>query len=73
MVIRVLSKLSENPVLYDRSKYIEIKYRFIRDRIQKGAVKLQYVHTDQQVVDILTMPLAKGKRQTWIGAEFLNC
>jgi hypothetical protein len=54
-------KLSENPVFHDKSKHIEIKYHFIRDMIQKGVVKLQYVPTDQQVADILTKPLAKGK------------
>jgi hypothetical protein len=33
-------KLLENLVFYDRSKNIEIKYHFIQDRIQKGAVKI---------------------------------
>jgi hypothetical protein len=54
-------KLSENPVFHDRSKHIEIRYHFIRDRVLKGAVKLQYIPTDEQLADILTKPLVKGK------------
>ena len=33
-------KLSENPVFNDNSKHIEIKYHYIRDMLQRGAVKL---------------------------------
>ena len=31
-------KLSENPVLHDRSEHIEMRYHFIRDLVQRGAL-----------------------------------
>ena len=40
-------KLWENPVFHDRSKNIETKYYFIRDKVQKGEVILQYISTDE--------------------------
>jgi ATP sulfurylase len=53
-------KLSENHVFHNRLKHIEIKYYFLRDKIQKGEVILQYISTDEQT-DILTKPLSKIK------------
>jgi hypothetical protein len=54
-------RLFEHLVFHDRSKHIEIKYYFIRDKVQEGEVKLQYISTDEQVVNILTKPLSKIK------------
>ena len=53
--------MSENPVFHYKSKHIEIKYHYIRDMVQRGAVKLQYVATEEQIVDVLTKPLARVK------------
>ena len=44
-------KLSENPVFHDKSKHIEIKYHYIRDMVQRGAVKLQYVVTKEHIAN----------------------
>ena len=33
-------KLSENPIFHDRSKHIEMWYHYLRDMVQKGAIRL---------------------------------
>jgi hypothetical protein len=53
--------MTENHVFYDRSKHIEIRYHYIRDMVQRGALKLQYISTDEQVADVLTKPLSRVK------------
>jgi hypothetical protein len=54
-------KMTENLVFRDKSKYIEIRYHYIRDMVQRGALKLLYVSTDEQVADVLTKPLSRVK------------
>jgi len=54
-------KLFENPVFHDRSKHIEIRYHFIRDWVQCGVVQLQYIQNDEQVENIFTNTLPRGK------------
>ena len=48
-------KMKENPAFHDRSKHIEIRYFYIQD----GAINLQYVSTDEQVVDVFSKPLSQ--------------
>jgi hypothetical protein len=54
-------QLSENLVFHDRSKHIAIKYYFIRDKVQKGEVFLQYISTDEHTTNILMKLLSKIK------------
>ena len=53
--------MTKNHVFHDNTKHIEIKYHFIQDMVQKGAIKLKYVPTEEQVEDVLTKPLALVK------------
>ena len=54
-------KMTEKPLFHDKSKHIEIQYFYIRDMVQKGAIKLKYVSTDEQVANVLTKPLSRVK------------
>ena len=48
-------------MFHEKSKHIEIWYFDIRDMVQKGDIKLHYVSTNEQVVDVLTKPLSRVK------------
>lgn len=41
-----------------RSKHIDIKYHFVREAIENGKIKLEYISTSNQKADILTKGLS---------------
>ena len=49
-----LSQFLTNPrhVHLIAAKHIEIKYHYIRDMVQRGAVNLQYVATEEHIADV---------------------
>jgi len=49
--------LAENPVHHKRTKHIDIRYHFIRERVESGEVKLVCVPTKDQLADLLTKPV----------------
>ncbi len=52
--------LSKNSVYFKRSKHIDIRYHVIREKVDKGEIKLEYVGTADQTADVLTKGLIKG-------------
>jgi len=64
-------KLLYNPLFHDRSKHIEIKYHFIRDMVQKGALNLQPISTNEQIEDIITKPMSREKYIYFIDKIFV--
>ena len=54
-------------MFHNKSKHIEIKYHYIGDMVQRGAVKLLYVATDEQIADVLTKPLSRVKFEYFRG------
>ncbi|XP_075499843.1 uncharacterized protein LOC142538405 [Primulina tabacum] len=49
--------ISKNPVQYSRTKHIDIRHHFIRDLVDKGAIRMEFVRTENQLADIFTKPL----------------
>jgi hypothetical protein len=48
--------MADNPVEHSHTKHIDILY-FLRDHQQSGDIKIAYVNTKNQLVDIFTKPL----------------
>ena len=51
--------LSENPVMHKRTKHIDMRHHFIRERVESKEIALQYVATEHQLADLLTKPLMR--------------
>ena len=49
--------MAKNPVGHARTKHIDIRCYFVRERVQNGAIILKYVATGEMIADILTKPL----------------
>nr|GEV89282.1 retrotransposon protein, putative, unclassified [Tanacetum cinerariifolium] len=50
-----------NNVQHSRSKYIDIRYHFIKKQVENGVVKLYFVRTKYQLVDIFTKALCRER------------
>ena len=49
----------KNHVMHTKTKHISIKYHFLRESIQYKEIRLEYVNTKENIVDIFTNPLPK--------------
>ena len=56
-------KMCHNPVMHKRSKHIDTKLHFIRERVENKEVKIHYVPTEEMTADILTKSLPRVKVQ----------
>ncbi|KMQ87021.1 integrase core domain protein [Lasius niger] len=54
-------KLAKNPEFHKRTKHAEVKYHFVREKYQEGAVCIEHANTEDIIADIMTKPLGRQK------------
>nr|GEV62417.1 hypothetical protein [Tanacetum cinerariifolium] len=50
-----------NNVQHSRSKYIDIRYHFIKEQVENGVIELYFVNTECQLADLFTKALGRDR------------
>ena len=50
--------LAKNPEFHKRTKHIDIRYHFVREKVESGEVAIEYCPTQDMLADIMTKPIA---------------
>ncbi|KXJ62539.1 hypothetical protein RP20_CCG000119 [Aedes albopictus] len=50
--------VAKNGSYNPRTKHVDIRYHFVHDSLDNGAIDLKYINTKQQAADGFTKPLA---------------
>ncbi|GJY84356.1 retrovirus-related pol polyprotein from transposon TNT 1-94 [Tanacetum coccineum] len=53
--------ISCNPVQHSRTKHINIRYHFIKERVEKCTIELYFAGTEYQLADLITKALPKER------------
>ena len=53
--------LSKDNAFHSRTKHIDIPYHYIREAVEVGDLRLDYVKTDENLADVFTKALARPK------------
>ncbi|GJX83304.1 retrovirus-related pol polyprotein from transposon TNT 1-94 [Tanacetum coccineum] len=66
-----------NNVQYSRAKHIDVRYHFIKARVENGIVELYFVRTEYQMADIFTKPLPQERFnfliEKLVGGDIIHC
>ncbi|XP_073816655.1 ecdysteroid phosphate phosphatase isoform X1 [Musca autumnalis] len=62
--------LVQNPVAHKRSKHIDIRYHYIREKFDNKEITIQYVASEENVADLFTKCLSKVKHNKFCNMLF---
>ena len=53
--------IAKNPQSHHKTKHVDIKYHYVRDKVQDVTIKVQYCPTNDMIADILTKGLTHDR------------
>ena len=53
--------LAKNSAFHSKTKHIQLRYHFIRLALENGQLKLEKIHTSQNLADMLTKVVTREK------------
>ena len=59
--------LAKDNKFHARTKHIDLRYHFIREAVENGKIKMNYIPTSENVADIFTKPLPRPKFIEFVG------
>nr|GFA41858.1 retrovirus-related Pol polyprotein from transposon TNT 1-94 [Tanacetum cinerariifolium] len=65
--------ISCNPVLHSRTKHIDVRYHFIKEKVEKGIVELFVVGTEYQLADLFTKALPEERFKYLVRRLGIRC
>nr|GEV54641.1 retrovirus-related Pol polyprotein from transposon TNT 1-94 [Tanacetum cinerariifolium] len=65
--------ISCNPVQYSRTKNINVRYHFIKEKVEKGIVELFFVRTEYQLPDLFTKALSEDRFKYLVRRLGMRC
>nr|GEW09006.1 retrotransposon protein, putative, unclassified [Tanacetum cinerariifolium] len=65
--------ISCNPVQHSHTKYIDVRYHFIKGQIEKGIVEIFFVRTEYQLADLFTKALPEDRFKYLVRRLDMRC
>jgi len=59
-------KVANNPEDRKRTKHIDLRYHYLREKVTNGEIILDWVQSANQLADGLTKPLSAPAFEAWI-------
>nr|GEW22573.1 copia protein [Tanacetum cinerariifolium] len=65
--------ISCNPVQHYRTKHIDVRYHFLKEKVGKGIIELFFIKTEYQLADLFTKALSKDKFKYLVRRLGMRC